>query len=250
LDFAPPPRLITVRPDELAGYEILITGGGQHTIGRNTDNDLRIDSPHLSGHHAILLREGGFLTIADLGSHAGTHVNGVRITEPTFLRHGDRIGLGLLEMALWAPGTTSPLPVSRQTSADTSSIYDITSQSGQLISNVGQNQYNTYQHQYALKITPMLARARALLSCGVALMLAGAALYLIAVVSVQQQEIKMAKAIFNSSRKDDFPAHMQGVSFSSLDLLPYAYACGFIGFTLVVIALMTRRRAHKEEKLL
>lgn len=49
------------------------------TIGRDTVNDVVIESALASRRHAVLLTEGPFVLIADSGSRNGTYVNGCRV---------------------------------------------------------------------------------------------------------------------------------------------------------------------------
>ena len=63
------------------------------TIGRAPDNDLPIDNPAVSGHHARVYPEAGHLVIEDLDSLNGTFVNSQRVKRIT-LCDGDAIGIG------------------------------------------------------------------------------------------------------------------------------------------------------------
>lgn len=65
------------------------------TIGRADDNDLCIpDDPYISGRHAHVFLQSGYVVVDDLGSTNGTYVNSTRITEPNDLEIGDRIQIG------------------------------------------------------------------------------------------------------------------------------------------------------------
>ena len=65
------------------------------SIGRSPANDAVIDHPSVSRHHAQLVRRSsGAVTILDVGSRNGTHVNGRRISAETALRRGDIVKLG------------------------------------------------------------------------------------------------------------------------------------------------------------
>ena len=64
---------------------------GRCTIGREADNDLVIDFPALSRHHALLAAGAGRYTVSDLHSRNGTFVNRAPVTRPVALRDGDEI---------------------------------------------------------------------------------------------------------------------------------------------------------------
>lgn len=67
-------------------------------VGKLASAQLRIDDPAVSRMHALIEINGpDEVTIIDLGSTVGTHVNGERI-DRTHLRSGDRITLGGTEV--------------------------------------------------------------------------------------------------------------------------------------------------------
>ncbi len=51
------------------------------TIGRKPDNDVVIDNQAVSGHHAVIRKEGDALLIEDLGSLNGTYVNSQKVSK-------------------------------------------------------------------------------------------------------------------------------------------------------------------------
>lgn len=61
------------------------------SVGRRNGTSLTIDSPSVSGQHAELSIEDGNLYVRDLGSTNGTFVNGMRITTPCKVKHGDLV---------------------------------------------------------------------------------------------------------------------------------------------------------------
>ena len=63
-------------------------------IGKAEDNDLVVDDPHVSRHHACLTKEQGYWTLEDLGSTNGTFVNGAQIVKKR-VTPTDKIILGL-----------------------------------------------------------------------------------------------------------------------------------------------------------
>jgi len=84
-------KLILLNPDgpvqeyELAKKNIL--------IGRGTTNDITLEDERVSRSHARLDFTEGGITITDLGSSNGTHINGVRVEHATLVP-GDMISLG------------------------------------------------------------------------------------------------------------------------------------------------------------
>ena len=67
------------------------------TLGRGLGNDVVLDDPRVSRHHAEIRVLGGKYCLYDLKSTNGTHVNGQRITERV-LSDGDTISLGETEL--------------------------------------------------------------------------------------------------------------------------------------------------------
>lgn len=79
--------------------------GQEMTLGRDPDCDHPLDYPMVSWRHARLSRNGGVITVEDLGSTNGVFVNGRRITAPVTVNPGDVISLGSYTFRLTAAGT-------------------------------------------------------------------------------------------------------------------------------------------------
>jgi len=67
---------------------------GEHIAGRGEECSLVIDATTVSRRHAKIRVSAETVTIEDLASTNGTHVNGVQITVPTALVNGSKIELG------------------------------------------------------------------------------------------------------------------------------------------------------------
>ncbi len=65
----------------------------RHTLGRAPDNDILIDTPVVSRHHAVFERSGEGWTCTDLGSRNGTRLDGNRIQKIP-LQEGMHLTLG------------------------------------------------------------------------------------------------------------------------------------------------------------
>ncbi len=66
---------------------------GQTTLGRADENDLVLESPQVSRHHARITCSEGTCRIEDLGSSNGTFINGRRVTQAP-LSPGDQLRIG------------------------------------------------------------------------------------------------------------------------------------------------------------
>jgi pSer/pThr/pTyr-binding forkhead associated (FHA) protein len=76
-------------------------------IGRLEDNNIAINDTRVSRRHAQIRQEDFRYFIEDLGSTNGTWLNGVRLTAPTQLRHGDQIQIADILMVFHDPNTTT-----------------------------------------------------------------------------------------------------------------------------------------------
>jgi serine phosphatase RsbU (regulator of sigma subunit) len=82
------------------------------SLGRSSASELSFpDDNGLSRHHLTLERDGDGWTLRDLGSKNGTMLNGVKVTSPTPLRSGDRIGAGHLILVFDGSQSHSHKPV-------------------------------------------------------------------------------------------------------------------------------------------
>jgi ABC-type multidrug transport system ATPase subunit len=64
------------------------------TVGRTTDNDVVIDHPQVSRHHARFVQQGSSYLIEDLNSSNGIFLNGRRIKKPEPVGPMDQIKIG------------------------------------------------------------------------------------------------------------------------------------------------------------
>lgn len=67
----------------------------ENLIGRARGSDIILNISSVSRSHATLIRDSqGVWTYEDLGSKNGSLINGVRVTEPTVLKGGDKLTIG------------------------------------------------------------------------------------------------------------------------------------------------------------
>src|SRR5213594_3566765 len=93
-------------------------GSGVSRVGRNSDNDIHLEHPSVSGFHCEITAAGDLFTIKDLGSTNGTFIDGRPIQQAS-LAHGQRLQLGQVELLLEAAGAEQtasvpfPMPASQ-----------------------------------------------------------------------------------------------------------------------------------------
>ncbi len=87
-----PARLHVVAGPDAGGVHLL--HGGQARIGRSSNADVPLDDPDVSrAHCAVSVSDDGRVTVADLGSTNGTHLDGLRIGESALRVHAPPPGL-------------------------------------------------------------------------------------------------------------------------------------------------------------
>lgn len=97
-------------PTETSPRTIVLTA--TCTIGRDADNDLVIDDPLVSRHHALVrLLGGNQYYVTDLGSSNGTFLNGRLVMVPAVIKSGDTLQIGGAKLTLdWPHGNSGAPP--------------------------------------------------------------------------------------------------------------------------------------------
>lgn len=146
-------RLIALGPRGSLGADLELTRSHM-TLGRSHSNDLVLSEPSVSRVHASLsVDHDGRVSVQDLGSSAGTTVNGRPTSGSVILRSGDVVSFGAARYQYQgAPdrsADTTPLPVQRAPGPrprdeHVQGQYEIENQHAGNISNVAGNQYTAY----------------------------------------------------------------------------------------------------------
>lgn len=72
----------------------IVPVGAGLTIGRKEENNVIINDPYASGHHARIYVKNNDFILEDLGSTNGTKLNGGNITDKVIVEVGDEIKIG------------------------------------------------------------------------------------------------------------------------------------------------------------
>ncbi|MBK8903395.1 MAG: FHA domain-containing protein [Anaerolineaceae bacterium] len=98
-------------------------GPAPQTIGRSANNAIVINDAEISRRHAQLTPQGSSFVIEDLGSTNGTFVNGIRLNQPTMLKHGDSVEFGdTVRLRFWAEGMAAGVVLSPADEVPTPSL--------------------------------------------------------------------------------------------------------------------------------
>jgi len=89
------------------------------TVGRKEDNDIVIDNPAVSGHHARIVKQGGEFILEDLNSTNGTFLKDRKVIKAS-LHHKDEVGVAkhLLVFINEDEAAAAPAPKAPPVSSD------------------------------------------------------------------------------------------------------------------------------------
>ncbi|PKN01716.1 MAG: hypothetical protein CVU77_04205 [Elusimicrobia bacterium HGW-Elusimicrobia-1] len=94
-------------------------------LGRKSDNDLVIDNPVVSGHHARIIKQGDTFFVEDLNSTNGTFIGGRKILK-SGLTHGDEITIASHSVIFLDDGVkpAAPPPEAKPPAIDQTMVID------------------------------------------------------------------------------------------------------------------------------
>ena len=75
--------------------ETIPLGDSRTTLGRSLDNTIVLDEASISRHHLVFYVEDDGVSVEDVGSSAGTLINGVKLTGRKPLSHADLLEAGV-----------------------------------------------------------------------------------------------------------------------------------------------------------
>ncbi|RYV49963.1 FHA domain-containing protein [Pengzhenrongella frigida] len=140
-------RFEVLEPSGLRPQSRTITSG-QVVLGRSPGVDWLLDEPTVSPHHAVVRHYADHDEIEDLGSTAGTQVNGQPLSGSRTLRPGDVVQLAAVHLRyLGEHGPTEATSGPTAVTAPSAPSFTVGGQRGQTISNVGHDQDNQYLQQ-------------------------------------------------------------------------------------------------------
>lgn len=202
-------------------------------VGRGPASDVELAEPHVSRRHAELEHVGGRTLLHDLGSSAGTRVNGSLLDGARALQHGDLVRFGVVEARYEDP---------RAVVDPTAVQLGIRDQQGEQINNVAGDQYNQYIRQvreeresFLREIAGTKTRARRLVLVGLVLFVGGGGTYAWALLRFASD----FSTAFSSSASSAPPGlELFGPSVGGVPIGLLGFAAAGIGALLMVVGLV------------
>ncbi|GIW79942.1 MAG: hypothetical protein KatS3mg105_1749 [Gemmatales bacterium] len=112
--------------------QVIVLRGGQATIGRHRDCEIRVPYADVSRHHCVLRVEDGLLTVEDLGSLNGTLVNGEKTIGKQVVRPGDHLQIGPVTFSVQYPVSNTAvelhelaMPLAAEVGSEDSATVDV-----------------------------------------------------------------------------------------------------------------------------
>jgi pSer/pThr/pTyr-binding forkhead associated (FHA) protein len=231
-------------------------------VGRSGSNDIVLTDPNVSRTHAVITVDKDGVHVKDLGSTAGTTVNGRPISGSRRLRSGDVVAFAgskyKFEGIDAATEATTALPVQRDRSqaraAEAQGQYDIGTQHGGNISNVAGNQYMSYVHQvtreresFIRDIAATKTKARWLMWIGLALTIVGFILYSGSIMQYIAWIMEVMRSSPAPGQVPQLPDDVMGPGlFIGFGLFLAGNVLLIIGIVLHIVATARRRRVDRE----
>jgi FHA domain len=256
LDSGTMPYLVVLLPDSDRGRRIPLDRD-YLVIGREQTCDVRFADPQVSRTHAALRRRGTRVYVEDLGSSAGTFVNGTVTTAARELHTGDVLTFASVTARLESGGSvadeTSPM-AARPTEAAV--VRQIDEQHAAVINNVDRDQYishvqyvNQQRENFLREVAATKTKARWLAWTGFLMFVVGFGIFAAADLSFIKG---ISDAIQNggepSRTTSPFGREVGGVpvGLAGWALAALGAILLIVGIVLHIVATSRRKRAYRD----
>ena len=135
--------LLGVSPGPTHGRRVPVSRD-RFLVGRAATSDLMLGDPRVSRVHAALQQRGDELYVEDLGSTSGTAINGIPVTAPRRLRHGDVVTFATVQLRYEKSDQPRDQRIGRTT--EQPALY---SPSAEMAGDVGRDQINSTPRTHA-----------------------------------------------------------------------------------------------------
>jgi pSer/pThr/pTyr-binding forkhead associated (FHA) protein len=249
------PHLVVLAPDSDRGRRIPLNRD-YLVVGREPTCDVRFDDPCVSRTHAALRRRGNAVYVEDLGSSAGTFVNGATATTARELHSGDLLRFASVTARLESNGARTDETITMPaTSAGASVVHHIDEQSADVI-NYAERQYNSHvqyvnqqRENFLREVAATKTKARWLAWTGFLMFVVGFGIFAAADVSfikgitdsIQNGGPVSPTASPFGREVGGIPIGLAGWALAALGMMLL-----IVGIVLHVVATSRRRRAYRD----
>lgn len=244
------PHLVVLAPEPDRGRRIQLNRD-YLVVGRDPACDVRFDDPSVSRAHAALQRHGNAIYVEDLGSTAGTLVNGAAATAGRPLHAGDILTFASVTARLEPEDAAGEATITMAArSPGPGNARHIDEQHGGVINNAEQIQYiNQQRENFLREVAATKTKARWLAWTGFVLFVVGFGTFAAADLSFIKG---ISDAIQHGSQPDPgtspFGREIWGIPFGLVGwaLAALGMILLIVGILLHVVATSRRRRAYRE----
>ena len=255
LDSGGMPYLVVVSPDSDRGRRIPLDRD-YLVLGREQRCDVRFDDPQVSRTHAALQRRGTRVYVEDLGSSAGTFVNGAATTAARELHTGDVLTFASVTARLESGTVAAETRTTPARPAEAAAARQIHEQRAGVINNVDRDQYishvqyvNQQREDFLREVAATKTKARWLAWTGFLMFVVGFGIFAAADLSFIKG---ISDAIQNGGEPpptaSPFGREIGGVPFglAGWALAALGTILLIVGIVLHIVATSRRRRAYRD----
>ena len=219
-------------------------------LGRGPDADWSFEDHAVSRHHAVISHFPDHDEVEDLGSMAGTLVNGIRIDGRRTLRPGDVVQLASVRLRYVGDHLGGPVMTQATEPRASTVSFDVDAQHAGVISNVGGNQYNNEYVQQIIvnrqeafrQIAPMSRIARGLFIVGFSLAVSGVLGFIGSIMAM------MATSNPDTSSPEAFEESTAPPELMGYPVFALAFGVALVGMALVFLGVIIQFTVSTRKK--
>ena len=221
----------------------------QLVLGRGVDADWAFGDQAVSRRHAAVRHFADHDEIEDLGSKAGTLVNGIRVEGRRTLHDDDLVQLASVQLRYVGDHPGSPAVTHATDPHGFNVSFGVDKQSAGVISNVGHDQYNSYVQQIIVsreaafrQIAPMSRVARGLFIVGFSLAVSGALGFIGAIM------VMVARGFTEFGSPAAFDGSIPAPELWGYPVFALAFGVALVGMALVFLGVIIQFTVSTRKK--
>jgi hypothetical protein len=247
------PQLVVLAPESDRGRRIPLDKD-YLVVGREQTCDVRFDDPRVSRAHAALRRYGNAVYVEDLGSSAGTFVNGVTAVPARELHEGDLLSFASVTARLESGGSGGAVTQAMTRPAGDGSVHYVNEQHAEVI-HYDERRYNSHvqyvnqqRENFLREVAATRTKARWLIWTGFVMFVVGFGIFAAVDLNFLKQVSTGIQNPDSGPPTDPFGRPVAGIP---IGLIGWALAAAgmlllIVGIVLHVVATSRRKQAYRE----